>query len=102
MKAFALLTFVMLLYGCSSNAQQAPKDLLVDPSWPRQVKKVDVDWVVLENNDKAYVALSYPDSLLLRVWLEDIKRYIMDSNNMICYYRTHLKEPKCLPTQKTN
>lgn len=101
MKYLKITFLSLLLVGCSqvNNVQVKPSDLSADPSWPSPVKPVKVNWVVTNIENTPYVGLTYKDSLDLRIWLEDIKRYIVDVNNMVCYYRTPLKEERCFESK---
>lgn len=89
-----LIIPIMLLTGCTSVVpapQEVPK---IHPQWPAPVQSLDVKWKVI-NKDGPQVALSYKESQGLRIWLEDVKRYLQQMKTMVCYYRVDLNEPKC-------
>jgi hypothetical protein len=53
------------------------------------------DWKVILQDEKVYVGLEYDQSVEFRVFLEDMRRYIKESNGVICFYRDDVKEPRC-------
>ena len=88
-----LLASVLLLCGCSSVPVKEP---VYHPPMPEAVKSVGVDWKVENRDNKAYVMLSWEDSQKLRVYFEDIKRYLLETKAILCYYRKDLNEERCL------
>ena len=99
MKPVIIGALLMTLVGCSNN-EKIEQVQRLDPSWPDAVEQYQGDWKVLTVDDKLYVALPYNEFTKFTVFLGDVKRYMTDSNQVICYYRAHLKEQKCTPTVK--
>lgn len=89
-----LIIPIMLLTGCASVVPTSPEVPKIHPQWPAPVSPIDVNWKVI-NQEGPQVALSYKESQDLRIWLEDVKRYLQQMKTMVCYYRVELNEPKC-------
>ncbi|AKR15974.1 Rz-like spanin [Citrobacter phage IME-CF2] len=82
-----------LLVGC---AEKPPEKVL--PTLPAKVNPVDVKWKVIAEvreidgkkylvmpfDGNPYVALSYPDSLIFRSWMNDVKRQKDQTDNILC------------------
>ncbi|WWQ13098.1 Rz-like spanin [Morganella phage vB_Mm5] len=91
--ATVLLT---VLFGCSS----VPPTPDIKPALPAKVTPVDIKFIVIgevKNIDgKEYlitpfkgqplVAMTYPDSLLLRSFLNDVKRQKDQYGNILCHF----------------
>lgn len=107
-KAGLAVFFIALLSGCindsvkPNNDIELDKSVLVHPELPTPVSNYKLDWKVLVLKDDVYIALNYNDSLEMRKLLEDMKRYIKESNNIMCYYRKDLKEDFCKDYFKEN
>lgn len=103
-KIIALLFAAFLLVGCELTPTPKPAPAAtIHPSWPLPVMPYKFDWkVIVLNETEVYVALEYDQSVEFRVFLEDIKRYIEESNGMICFYRKEIKEPKCYKAVDTS
>lgn len=96
MKSILLAVCLSLgLVGCTQAPPQVHEQVRVDPNWPDSIKAWDLKWQVKVIDGKSWVGMPYEDSQEMRVWLNDVFRYIQDSNSMICYYRIELHEPKC-------
>lgn len=98
-----ILALSLLLSGCMWNDKPTdatqPRTTIVHPSWPVTVQPYRFDWrVVVINDEEVLVGLSYDQSLDFRLFLEDVKRYMGESNRVICYYREELKESRCVDT----
>lgn len=94
--AFALILGTMLA-GC---AQQQPTlvQQKADPAWPDPIQAYkENSFKVINQDGKIWVGMSFDDSQNFRIWLNDIQRYVKDQDSMICYYRSQLKESRCLP-----
>ncbi|WJZ28122.1 Rz-like spanin [Serratia phage 92A1] len=91
MKKLLIGLLSLALVGCA----QEPQKPSVDPLWPKPIKTYSTEWKVIVVDGSAYMALPYAESQEFRIWLEDIHRYVQQSNDMICYYRAPLKEAKC-------
>lgn len=89
-----LILPILFLVGCTTAPVDVPKST-IHPNWPAPVKEFHTEWKVIDVDGKPFVALPYEDSQYFRIWGEEVKRYILQSNNMICYYRKDLNEPRC-------
>lgn len=92
----AAVCLSVLLVGCTQPLPQATKVEKMHPSWPDPIKSYEGKWEVKVIDGKAWVGMPFEDSQKYRSWMDDIHRYIQDSNGVICYYRSELKEPKCI------
>lgn len=96
MKKIIPLVITALLVGCVSAPRErqieTPK---IHPSWPAPIRPFQTTWTVIDVSGTTMVAIPYKESQDLRIWLEDIKRYMIQANNLICYYRSDLNELKC-------
>lgn len=88
-----LILLALLLTGCASNQVKEPQ--IHHVAYPDPIVDFNKQWEVKVINDAPYVGMKYDDFLDFETWLIDVKRYIKDQNNMICYYRTDLHEEKC-------
>lgn len=50
--------------------------------------------------ETAYVAIDYEETLIFRQFLEDMKRFMLEANGVICYYRKELEEQFCINQKK--
>lgn len=98
MKKLALLLLSgIMLSGCVTH-QPTLIQQKADPTWPDPIQQYQVNsFKVINQNGKLWVGMSFDDSQNFRIWLNDIKRYVKDQDSMICYYRSQLKENRCLP-----
>lgn len=96
-KMIGVLGLSLVLSGCFFNKPQMiqPTDVTIHPDWPAPVSPYRFDWVVIVDGEKVLVGLDYNQSLDFRVFLEDMNRYIRESNSIICSYREDLKEKRC-------
>lgn len=91
-----IILCVALLCGCQhTDVPVQPPVVVNHPSWPAPIVPYKFDWKVIQVDDKVYVGLEYDQSIEFRIFMEDIKRYIKDSNDVICFYRDSLKEVRC-------
>lgn len=90
------LCLSVLLSGCSQAPSEPIKVEKIHPSWPDPIKAYDSKWEVKVIDGKAWVGMPFEESQKYRSWMDDIGRYVHDSNGVICYYRSELKEPRCL------
>ncbi|ASD52011.1 Rz-like spanin [Pseudomonas phage PspYZU05] len=93
MKLKLLIAISLLCTACSSTT-------IGHPDWPDSVQNQFTqeqakNIKVIEFEGTPYVSVPYRDSLKFRAWLNDISRYIDDINDMLCHYRTELKEARC-------
>lgn len=65
------------------------------PTLPSEVKPVNIEWRVDSEEGKARVSMSWEDSQKFRVWMEDVKRYTLETREVVCYYRRELNEGRC-------
>jgi hypothetical protein len=90
--------------GCSSTPDITFNENFSHPELPNPVQPYTFDFKVITNENKdekieegqVYLAIDYNDSLQFRQFLEDMKRYMLESNQLICYYREELQEQFCL------
>lgn len=80
-----LLVLSIFLAGCEF-LPFTEKSTVYHPPMPRQISVYNVDWKVIVIDDVPYVALTYEDSLEFRIFLEDVHRYIIESNAVLCFY----------------
>lgn len=91
-----LAACLLFLAACQPTPVPTRPPVVVNhPTWPTPITTYKFDWKVIQVGDKVYVGLEYDQSVEFRVFLEDVKRYIQDSNNVICFYRESLKEMRC-------
>lgn len=95
MKKLLLALVCIAMVGCSTTKQPVIQQKQ-DPNWPDQIQQFpDINFKVDNINGKLWVGMTFQDSNELASWLNDEKRYIQDQKSMICYYRSHLNEPRC-------
>lgn len=105
-----MFVLIITLSGCSWNTKQ---DVNFDanlshPELPNTVQPYRFDFKVItsENKDQyitdnsVYLAIDYKESLIFRQFLEDMKRFMLEANGVICYYREELNESFCLNQTK--
>lgn len=93
-KMIILLSFIFLS-ACVHTPVTPPQKTIIHPSWPTPVSPYKFDWMVVVDEDKPIVGLEYNQSVDFRLFMEDMKRYIKEQNQIICYYRPELKESRC-------
>ena len=91
-----VVCLISLLFGCAQRAPEVSDTKPVHPSWPDKIKPWEGHWEVKVIDSKAWVGMSFEDSQEFRIWLNDVSRYVKDANGMICYYRSDLKEQRCM------
>lgn len=92
----AAVCLSVLLVGCSQALPVVIPVEKIHPSWPDSIKAYEGKWEVKVIDGKPWVGMPFDESQRYRSWMDDINRYIHDSNDVICYYRVDLKESKCL------
>lgn len=85
----------LALVGCSQALPEVKPAPRVDATWPDPIKEYQAEWQVHEIDGQKWVGMPFTEFQDFRIWTNDILRYVQQSNNMICYYRAPLKEPKC-------
>lgn len=85
-----LISSLFLLGSCASTSEVTP----VAPPKPDKVISYVPTVHVIEYEGVVYVAMTYEESQLFRIWLNDLKRYMQDQKDIICYYEG------CLSPQK--
>lgn len=92
-----LLCLCLMLAGCWNTKEQVepPRDTLVHPAYPSPVQPYTFNWVVVPLEKEVIVGLEYNQSLEFRLFLEDMKRYIREQNEMLCFYRHEIEDPRC-------
>lgn len=91
--ATAILS-IGLLIGCAQKTSDVPKEQL-HPQWPESIAQYEAQWQVKVIDGKPWVGMPFEESQELRIWLNDVKRYVHDQKSVICYYRIPLKEERC-------
>lgn len=95
-----ILMIILFVCGCATN-QIKPIETIIHPDLPQPIQPYKFDWKVVVIDEKTViVGLDYDQSLEFRLFLEDLKRYMKESNYVTCFYRKELNEPKC--QQKVN
>lgn len=89
LKMLSTLLTPAVLTGCVVS------NTVVHPPLPDPVEPIPIEWRIDSEGDKARVSLSWEDSQKIKIWLEDIKRYTLESKVIMCYYRKDLKEERC-------
>lgn len=75
MRIFILVLFIFMV-GCSKSA-------LIHPTKPKPINTYDSNFFI----DNGNVCMSTDEFLEFRLWLEDIKRYTTDMNDILDYYQ---------------
>lgn len=95
---YALFT-ALILTGCAATPPKIvtePKRI-IHPELPAPVSDYKFDWqVVVIDDTHVVIGLEYDQSIDFKIFLEEIKRYIGESNVILCSYRKDLKEPRCV------
>ncbi|AHJ86809.1 outer membrane lipoprotein [Salmonella phage STP4-a] len=89
-----LIVSMALLIGCASKPEAVPKPL-IHPSWPEPISAWNGNWEVKVIDGEAWVGMPFAESQEMRIWLNDVSRYVKDANATICYYRKDLNEERC-------
>lgn len=92
--------FCVMMMGCASKPVVEPSAVITHPALPTPVGKYNLHWKVIPRDDAVYVALTYDESLQLKLMIEDLLRYTKESNSIMCSYRRDLKEARCLTIEK--
>lgn len=95
MKIKILLILSVLLVGCAEKQVVEIPEPKLDPIYPSKVAPLNVEWKLIDIDNKPHLALSFEDSQKLRGFGEDTKRYIKGLHSMLCFYREHLNESEC-------
>lgn len=104
MRYATIILLSLMLTACAAKPItiiSEPKRI-IHPELPAPIDPYKFDWrvVVLEDGKTVIVGLDYDDSVDFKIFLEDIKRYINQSNTILCSYRRDLNEPQCTPVKK--
>lgn len=111
MSRIILCVLVLLtLTGCFHNVKPNVtfEENLSHPELPNPVQPYTFDFFVITgdnidevvDSENVYVAIEYQQTLLFRQFLEDMKRFMLEANGVICYYRKELEEDFCINQQK--
>lgn len=97
--------FTLFLTGCFHNVKTDVNfgENLSHPELPNPVQPYRFDFYVITeenvedfvNQENVFVAIQYEETLEFRKFLEDMKRFMLEANGVICYYRDDLKEAFC-------
>lgn len=102
-KFIAVILMSLMLYGCNTKpiATVSEPKRIIHPELPSPVDPYKFDWKVIVIDEKTViVGLDYDQSIDFRIFLDDIKRYMKETNVILCSYRKELKEPQCNPVKK--
>lgn len=82
-----ILLAIAVLTGCATKVVDTHSTSAdVAPSKPTYVQAIEVKYVVLYQDNKAFVATSFDDYLKQTAYINDLIRYIADANAVISYY----------------
>lgn len=88
-KSLSSLFIPTVLTGCVAGGT------MIHPPLPEPIDPIPIEWRVDAEDGKARVSLSWEDSQKFKIWLEDVKRYTLESKVLMCYYRQELDEDRC-------
>lgn len=91
-KKAVMIACALALFGCASEPVPEP---ISHPALPTPISPYTFHWKVIPLEDHVYVGLTYDESLRLKVLMEDMTRYMRDSNAVMCFYRKELNEIRC-------
>lgn len=97
-----IFSCMLMLSGCASKPVVLEQpDTFVHPDWPTPVQPVHIKWnaIASEDGQDVRVQMSLDDSIELRIFLEDIRRYVADMNDTLCFYRPD--DERCQPLKNT-
>lgn len=89
-KKTIMIACALAMFGC---ANEPPS--MSHPALPAPISPYTFHWKVIPLEDHVYVGLTYDESLRLKVLMEDMTRYMRDSNAVMCFYRNELNEFRC-------
>lgn len=96
-----VIILCFLIAGCTTT-EYVYRDVATvvhHPPRPQAIKTVDVEWKIVTDKtikkDDVFVALEYNKFLEFMEHIVDINAFIKSQNNMLCVYRTDLKELIC-------
>lgn len=89
-KKALMVACALVMVGCASDPEP-----LSHPALPTPISPYTFHWKVITLEDHVYVGLRYDESLRLKVLMEDMTRYMRDSNAVMCFYRKELNEIRC-------
>lgn len=97
MKLIQTLLISVILIGCTTTTTvvEVDKPLVAHPSLPTPVKPRVVNMKAMNYEGVPLVIMSVKDSQNLRVFNEDMLRYIKNINSIVCGYRRELNEDFC-------
>lgn len=102
-KLYSLIFVTLFLVGCASKPVLIPTEpkRIIHPELPSPVNPYKFDWrVVVIDERTVIVGLDYDDSIDFKIFLEDVKRYMKETNVILCSYRRELNEPRCNSIKK--
>jgi|AntRauTorcE11898_2_1112593.scaffolds.fasta_scaffold02696_3 hypothetical protein len=98
-RAIVLSISILMLSGCGIFSFFTNDDVetavVVHPELPRPVQNQNIDWVIIEKEEKVFVGTPYQKFLNHLESQEDIIRYIRQINRSVCFYRKELEEVFC-------
>lgn len=93
------LLILLLTPGCTTTTQVIEQQAKIDPPTPTYVQSVAVEFKVIKGPDGTpYVATTFGEYKKLTAYINDLVRYMKDSNAVINYYA----EPKDAPVAQEN
>lgn len=96
-----VLPLIAILLGCSPKVVEVPSEP-IHVSWPSPLEKCEYKFSFKAQDDKPVVVLPYSEWVKLTSCREREVNYILNLSSMVCYYRTDLKETRCLNKETIN
>jgi type IV pilus biogenesis protein CpaD/CtpE len=98
-KTILIVLTVLLLANCSSTKPIAIKTTPIStpveqPLAPEPIQPLDITWKIIENDSIVYAGLTIPHYERLSLNMADIKRYIIQQQAIIDYYKNRTGDVK--------
>jgi len=124
-KAIPLLILTLIINGCSLIPKQ-PREVEIKtvevripiqhPVYPRPIDMKEPKWYVVSNKNldefltniekeagqMVFVAMSVPDYELMAYNLQEIKRFVKETKEVIVYYRTVMSDDENIEEKSDN
>lgn len=94
-----LMAAALVLAGCESTPYGEDVSVTVHPNWPSpvEVPVVGDPRVMPDPNNQGNVIIiqDLSDWVRFQIFMHDVKRYMRDSREMICFYRKEIQGDYC-------